>query len=45
MAHGLACFCPNRLWGLGNSHGFGQYKAVQQTGWLRFDKQDVKIHG
>jgi hypothetical protein len=31
--------------GLGNSNRFGQYKAVQQTRWLRFDKQDVENHG
>jgi hypothetical protein len=31
--------------GLGNSHRFGQYEAVQQTHWLRFDKQDVENHG
>jgi len=31
--------------GLGNSHRFGQYEAVQWTRWLRFDKQVVKNHG
>jgi hypothetical protein len=31
--------------GLGNSHRFGQYEALQQARCLRFDKQDVKNHG
>jgi hypothetical protein len=31
--------------GLGNSHRFGQNEEAQQTGWMRFDKQDVKNYG
>jgi hypothetical protein len=38
-------FAKIAVLGLGNSHRFGQYEAVQQTGWLPFDKQDVKNHG